>query len=89
MAHDDDDGGGGGGGGDDALHVYTVFVCLFSARQPPLGQGLLIHEVSRSHTTTYHSRYDSSGRAISSSQRPLRDNTQHSQQRDIHFSGGI
>jgi len=26
------------------------------ARQPPLGQGLLIYEVSRSHTTTHHSR---------------------------------
>ena len=33
------------------------FVYLFSlARQPPVGQGLLIHEVSRSHTTTHHSR---------------------------------
>jgi len=27
---------------------------LFVARQPPMGQGLLIHEVSRSHTTTHH-----------------------------------
>jgi len=26
------------------------------AQQPPVGQGLLNHEVSRSHTTTYHSR---------------------------------
>ena len=26
--------------------------CLFLARQPPVGQGLLIYEVSRSHTTT-------------------------------------
>jgi len=26
------------------------------ARQPPVGQGLLIHEVSRLHTTTLHSR---------------------------------
>jgi len=30
--------------------------CLFLARQPPVGQSLLIHEVSRSHTTTHHSR---------------------------------
>jgi len=29
---------------------------LFLTQQPPLGQGLLIHEVSRSHTTTEHSR---------------------------------
>jgi len=29
-------------------------------RQLPVGQGLLIHEVSRSHTMTKHIRYDSS-----------------------------
>ena len=40
MAHDDDDGGGGGGGGDDALHVYTVFVCLFVfGATAPTGSG--------------------------------------------------
>jgi len=33
-----------------------VFVCLYLARQPPVGQGHLIIEVFRSHTTTYHSR---------------------------------
>jgi hypothetical protein len=57
-----------------------MFLCLFLAQQPPVGQGLLIHEVSRSHTTTHHSRYGSSGRVISTSQIPLSDNTQHSQQ---------
>ena len=40
--------------------------------------GALIIDVSRSHTTTQHSRQDSSGRMISSSQRPLPDNTQES-----------
>ena len=40
-----------------------------------MGQGLLIHEISRSHTTTHHSQYYSSGRVIRSSQRPLTDNT--------------
>ena len=60
------------------LFVYLLF--FFSlARQPPVGQGLLIHEVSKSHTTTQRSRLDSSGRMISSQQRPLPDNTQHSQ----------
>ena len=54
-----------------------------------MGHGLLIHEVSRSHTTTHHSRQDSSERVISSSQRPLPDNTQHSQQTDIHVHCGI
>jgi hypothetical protein len=28
----------------------------FLAQQPALGQSLLIHEISRSHTTTHHSR---------------------------------
>ena len=42
-----------------------------------MGQGLLIHEVFRSRTTTHHSRYNSSGRVIGSSQRPLPDNTQY------------
>jgi hypothetical protein len=35
---------------------WFIFVCLFLARQPPTGQGLPIHEVSRSHTTSHHSR---------------------------------
>ena len=42
-----------------------------------------------SHTATHHSRYDSSGRVVSLSQRALPDNTQHSQQTDIHAPGGI
>ena len=40
-------------------------------------------------TTTHHNRQDSAGRVIRSSQRPLPDNTQHSQQTDIHVPGGI
>jgi len=51
--------------------------------------GLLNHEVSRSHITTHHSRYDPCGRVISLSQRPLPDNTQRSQQTGIHAPGGI
>jgi hypothetical protein len=31
-------------------------VYLILAQQPPVGQGILIHEVSRSHTTTHYSR---------------------------------
>ena len=41
------------------------------------------------HTATHHSRQDSSGRVVSSSQRPLPDETQQSQQTDIHAPGGI
>ena len=60
----------------------TLYFFLLT-QNPPLGQRLLIHEVSRSHSTTHHSRQDSSGRVISPSQRPLPDNTQHSQQTDF------
>ena len=63
--------------------VLTLIISLFTARQPPVGHGLLIYGVFRSHTTTQNSRYDSSLRVISSSQRPLPDNTQHSQQTNI------
>jgi len=75
-------------------HVYTAINThihfFFSvALRPIAGHGLLILEVSRSHTTKCHSRQDSSGRVISPSQRPLPDSTQHSQQTNIHATGGI
>ena len=54
--------------------------------QPNASHGLFIHEVSRSHTTN-HGRYDSSGPMISPSQRPLPDNTQHSQQISMPLVG--
>ena len=60
------------------LLLLLLLLLLFLAQQPPVGQGTFIHEVSTSHTTTHHRRYDSSGRGISSSQRSLPDNTQHS-----------
>ena len=59
------------------------------ALRPNGSYGLLIHAVSRSCTTTHHSRQDSSGRVVSLSHRPLPDNTQHSQRTDIHAPGGI
>ena len=61
----------------------------FWARQPPVGHGLLICEVFRSHTTMHYSRQYSSGRVISPTRRPLSDNTQNSQQTHLHASGGI
>jgi len=51
---------------------------LVLAQEPPVGQGLLFHEISRSHTT---------GRVISSSQRPLPDNTQSSKQTSMLPAG--
>ena len=41
------------------------------------------------HTQTHHTRQDSSGRVTSPTQRPVPNNTQHSQQTDIHVPGGI
>ena len=74
-----------------SLVTFLLSCFFFVARQPPVGHGHLIHEVSRSHSTTHHSRQDSSGRVISSSQRPLPlpDNTWHSQQTNIHAPSGI
>jgi len=63
--------------GTSANYLLSLFVCLlFLARQPALGQDLLIHEVSRSHSDTPQLvPLDE----FSSSQRPLPNNTQHSQ----------
>jgi len=68
--------------------IYSDFLFPVALR-PNAGQGLLNHEVSRSHTATHHSRQDSSGRVISPSQRPLPDKTQHPQQTNLHALGGI
>ena len=57
-------------------------------RQPSVDHGLLIIEFSRSHSDTTH-LVESPGRVIGPSQRPLPDNTQHSQETDIHDPGGI
>ena len=43
----------------------------------------------RDHNETHQTRQDSSRRVISPTQRPLPDNTQHSQQTHIHASDGI
>ena len=74
------------------LHVSRIRVQLLNFRllmSYIYIYGAPILDVSRSHTTTQHSRWDSSGRVISSSQRPLPDNTRHSQQTNIHAPGGI
>jgi hypothetical protein len=40
---------------------YCCLQFFVLARQPPVGHSLLIHEVSRSHTTTHNSRQGSPG----------------------------
>jgi hypothetical protein len=38
------------------IYIYIFFFLFFLAQQSSLGQGFLILDVSRSHTTTHHSR---------------------------------
>jgi hypothetical protein len=72
----------------DNKYEHCKFKFFYEATAPP-PVGLLINEISRSHTTTHHIRWDSSGRVIGSSQRTLPDNTQHSQQTNIHATVGF
>jgi len=66
-----------------------VFVFCFGATAPPPpgGHGLLVHEVSRSHTMTHQSV----GLLCTSDQlvAETSDNIPHSQQTNIHAAGGI
>ena len=59
------------------VYIYIFFPPLVLRLDAGYGH---ILEVSRSHKMTHHSRLDYSGRTISSPQRRLPDNTQHSQQ---------
>ena len=79
--------------------LTDVFQCMFKnaqiyppffpvARLPNADRGLIL-EVYRSNITTHHSRLDSSGRMISSLQKPLPDNTQNSQQTKSLFPAGF
>jgi len=38
------------------MKYIETSICLSLAQQPPVGQGRLFYKVSRSHTTTHHSR---------------------------------
>ena len=55
--------------------IQPLSVSVTLAQQPNAGQDRLILEVSRSHTMTQHSCYNSSGRVIGALQRPLTDAT--------------
>ena len=69
--------------------IIPLFCFVFGATAPKWARASSFLRFSRSHTTTHHIRSDSSRRVISSSQRPLADNTQHSQQTDIRVLGEI
>jgi hypothetical protein len=70
------------------IWIVCVPPGFFLARQPPVGQGLLIIEVSRSNNDTPQSvgLLWTSDQLV---QRPLPDNTKHSQQTYIHDPGWI
>jgi hypothetical protein len=70
------------------FHCVNYIFFFFSLR-PNADHGLFIFVVSKSCTTPYHTRYGSFIPVISSSQRPLPDNTHHSQQKNIHTPDGI
>ena len=75
---------------EDKLQLSMPYYFSFPvALRPNSGKGLLIYEISRSHSTTHRTRWYPSGRMTCSSQRPIPDKTQHSQQTNIHDSGGI
>jgi len=72
------------------LCIVCVYMC--TVLLPPVGYPIVVkYIISRldDHTQTHPTGYDSSGRAIRSSQRPLPDNTQHSRQANIHVVRGI
>ena len=69
------------------LEVYKIFFFLW--RYGPTRAMVSSFLRFLDHTHTYHTRKDSSRPVISSSQRPLPDNTQHSQETDIHVQDGI
>jgi hypothetical protein len=67
-----------------------IIRCIFyMARQPPQWARTSSFTRFLCHSVTHCSRWDSSGRVISPTQRPLPDNTQHSQQKTTHDPGAI
>jgi hypothetical protein len=64
-------------------------VDIFMAQQPLVGQVIIIIKIW-DNIQTHHIRYDSSGRVISPTQRPVRDSTTTlTRERDIHAPSGI
>jgi hypothetical protein len=65
--------------------VQKTLLFFHLVQQPPVGQALLIHKVSRTHATTHQ---DSSGRVIIPSQLPLPGNINtHNRQKSMRPAG--
>ena len=73
------------------INVQWIDIFFFFWRNSPPPQWPAASSFTRflDHTQTHQSRQDSSGQVIRSWQRTPPDNTQHSQQTDIHDPGGI
>jgi hypothetical protein len=73
--------------------MYTkstnFFIRLFVALWPDPGSWPPLTGLRDCTHWIQHTQYDSSGRVISPTQRPLSDNTQHSQETNIHDPSGI
>ena len=70
--------------------VFPSIITFYLARRnSPLQARTSAISRLHDHTQTHHTRQYSSGRVISPTHRLLPDDTQHSQERDIHASGGI
>jgi len=67
-------------------HIYLF---VLGATAPPKWARAPSFKKFLDHTQRRTSQYDSSGRVISSLQRPLSDNRQHSQQKNIYDNDGI
>jgi hypothetical protein len=75
--------------------IKTLRNCAFPsnffftmAQQPHWAKALSLSRI-HDHTQTHNTRQDSSGRVTSATKRPLPDNTQHSQQTEIHAPSEI
>jgi len=58
-------------------------------QQPIVNQGHLNVQASQSHSQTHHCRWDSSGPLTKPTQKPISDNTRHSQKINKRVPGGI
>ena len=73
------------------IYIY-IYVCVYThTRWRNSHQWAVATSISKihDHTQTHHTRYDSSGRVIGKTQRLLPNNTQPSQEPDIHAPSGI
>ena len=67
----------------ETLSFICAVLCISTGRNSPQWARASSFSRLHDHTQTHHTRYDSSGRVISQTQRPLSDNTQQSQETDI------